>query len=115
MVVNEDVVLVISSEKMGEGNDELGGILIKSFIYALTDLEKIPSTIIFYNGGAKLTTKESPILEDLKKLEEAGAEILTCGTCLNYFGLTESLSVGKVTNMYTIAEKMDSAIKIIKP
>lgn len=110
-----NTIVVISSNKMGEGNDELGEVLMKGFIYALTELEKLPSSIIFYNGGAKLSTKGSPVLEDIKKLEKIGVEILTCGTCLNYYNLTEDLEVGKITNMYAIAEKMQKAGKIIKP
>jgi selenium metabolism protein YedF len=113
--INENTLMVISSDKMGEGDEEIGKVLIKNFIYALTEAESIPSTIIFYNGGAKLVAKDSPIIEDLKKLEELGVEILTCGTCLNYYNLTEELAVGKVTNMYTIVEKMNTFQKIIKP
>ena len=71
--------------------------------------------MLFYNGGAKLTTEGSASLEDLKKLEEQGVEILTCGTCLNYYGLTEKLRVGEVTNMYVIAEKQLQADCIIRP
>ena len=97
-------VAVISSNVMGNGDDELGKILIKGFIYAL-----------FYNGGAKLTTEDSESLEDLKKMEEEGVEILTCGTCLKHYGLMEKLMVGKVTDMYTIAERMTGADKVIRP
>ena len=75
-------VAVISSNVMGNGDDELGKILIKGFIYALSQMETHPDTILFYNGGAKLTTEDSESLEDLKKMEEEGVEILTCGTCL---------------------------------
>ena len=71
--------------------------------------------MLFYNGGAKLTTEGSASLEDLKKLEAQGVEILTCGTCLDYYGLTEKLQVGGVTNMYTIVEKLAGAGKVIKP
>ena len=71
--------------------------------------------MLFYNGGAKLTTEGSASLEDLKKLEEQGVEILTCGTCLNYYGLTERLAVGSVTNMYSIVEKLAGAGKVVKP
>ena len=108
-------VVVISSGKMGEGNEELGGVLMKGFIYALTQQDTLPSTILFYNGGAALTCEESPALEDLKSLEAQGVEILTCGTCLNYYGLTEKLKVGSVTNMYVITEKLTQADLIIKP
>lgn len=110
-----NMVVVISSSKMGEGNDELGAVLMKGFIYALTQQEELPATILFYNGGARLTCEEAPTLEDLKSLEAQGVEILTCGTCLNYYGLTEKLRVGGVTNMYVIAEKMTHASLIVKP
>jgi TusA-related sulfurtransferase len=100
---------------VGEVDNELGGILIKGFIYALTQQDELPSTMLFYNGGAKLTCEASPTLEDLKSLEAQGVEILTCGTCLNHYGLTDKLQVGGVTNMYVIAEKMMTAGLIIKP
>lgn len=108
-------VVVLRSGKMGEGNDELGTVLMKGFIYALTQLEELPETILLYNGGAPLSCEGSDSLEDLKSLEAQGVEILTCGTCLNYYGLTEKLAVGSVTNMYVIAETMSSADLIICP
>ena len=111
----ENTVIVINSDRMGNGNDELGKVLIKGFLFAVTQLEKLPKTMLFYNGGATLTAEGSDSLEDLKSLEAQGVEILTCGTCLNYYGLTEKLQVGSVTNMYTIVEKMAEADKIIKP
>ena len=110
-----DTIVVIASDKMGSGNDELGKVLIKGFIFAVTQLEELPKAIIFYNGGATLTAEGSDSLEDLKSLEAQGVEILTCGTCLNYYGLTDKLEVGSVTNMYTIVEKMAEAGKIIQP
>jgi len=111
----ENMIVVVSSDRMGNGNDELGKVLIKGFIFAITQLEKLPKTMLFYNGGATLTAEGSDSLEDLKHLEEQGVEILTCGTCLNYYGLSEKLQVGSVTNMYAIVEKMAGADKIIKP
>ena len=110
-----DTIVVIASDKMGSGNDELGKVLIKGFIFAVTQLEELPKAMIFYNGGATLTAEGSDSLEDLKSLEAQGVEILTCGTCLNYYGLTDKLEVGSVTNMYTIEEKMAEAGKIIQP
>jgi len=71
--------------------------------------------MLFYNGGASLTCKGSGSLEDLKSLEAQGVEILTCGTCLDYYGLTSKLAVGEVTNMYTIVETLAGAGKVIKP
>ena len=111
----KNLVVAVTSDRMGSGNDELGTVLIKGFIYALTQQEELPSTILFYNGGAKLTCEDAPTLEDLKSLEAQGVEILTCGTCLNYYGLTEKLQVGSVTNMYVIAEKMTQAKVVVKP
>lgn len=111
----KNVVVVISSSEMGTGDEKLGAVLMKGFIYALSQQEELPSTILFYNGGARLTCEAAPTLEDLKSLEAQGVEILTCGTCLNHYGLTESLRVGSVTNMYVIAEKMTQAGLIVKP
>lgn len=110
-----NLVVAISSGVMGEGNDELGEILIKGFLYALSQQDHLPRTLLFYNGGAALTCEASPSLTDLKSLEAQGVEILTCGTCLNFYGLTEKLQVGTVTNMYTIAEKLMQADLVVKP
>ncbi|MDO5424524.1 MAG: sulfurtransferase-like selenium metabolism protein YedF [Eubacteriales bacterium] len=113
--IRKDTVVVISSETMGNGDEALGKILMKGFLFALTQQDALPSTILFYNGGAKLTCEDAPTLEDLKSLEAQGVEILTCGTCLNHYGLTEKLQVGGVTNMYVIAEKMTQAGRLVKP
>lgn len=111
----ENTVVVIASATMGEGDPELGRLLMKGYIYALTQLDTLPKTLLFYNGGAALTCEGSASLEDLKSLEAQGVQILTCGTCLNHYGLTDSLKVGEVTNMYVIAETMAGAAKIVKP
>ena len=108
-------VVVISSDRMGEGDEELGKILIKGFIFAISEQEKLPDTMLFYNGGAKLTCNGSDSLEDIRSLEAAGVNVMTCGTCLNHYGLTEELAVGTVTNMYVIAETMTGADLIVKP
>ena len=108
-------MIVISSSKMGEGNDELGTVLMNGFLYAIGQQDTLPKTMLFYNGGATLTCEDSPALEDLKSLEAQGVEILTCGTCLNYYGLSDKLKVGEVTNMYVIAEKMTQASRLVKP
>ena len=112
---DDNTVVVISSDRMGTGNDELGKVLIKGFIFAVTQLDKLPKTMLFYNGGATLTTEGSDSLEDLKSLEAQGVEIMTCGTCLDYYGLKDKLAVGSVMNMYSIVETQAKATKIIKP
>ena len=111
----DNTVVVVSSDRMGTGNDELGKVLIKGFIFAVTQLDTPPKTMLFYNGGATLTAEGSDSLEDLKSLEAQGVEIMTCGTCLDYYGLKEKLQVGTVTNMYSIVETMAKAGRIIKP
>ncbi len=108
-------IVVISSEYMGEGDPRLGRALMKSYLYALTCQEELPDAVIFYNGGVKLTCGEGEVLEDLRSLEAQGVELLSCGTCLNFYDLTEKLQVGSVTNMYVIAEKMGKASLLIKP
>ena len=110
-----NTVVVVSSDKMGTGNDELGKVLIKGFLFAVSQLDELPKTILFYNGGALLTCEGSDSLEDLRQMEEEGVEILTCGTCLDYYGLKDKLKVGTVTNMYTIVETMNKADKILRP
>lgn len=111
----KNTLVVISSNTMGEGNPELGKTLLKGFIYALAQQDELPDQMLFYNGGAYLTCEGSPSLEDLKSLKEQGVEIRTCGTCLNFYGLTDKLQVGEITNMYDIVERMSKADRILKP
>ena len=110
-----DFVIAVDTATMGRGNDELGKALMKGFLFAVTQLDELPKTMLFYNGGATLTTEGSDSLDDLKSLEAQGVTIKTCGTCLNYYGLTEKLKVGEVTNMYDIVETMAKASKVVKP
>ena len=110
-----NTVVAIGSAGMGIGSDELGKTLMKGFLYALSHQEQLPGTILFYNGGAAIPTEGSASLEDLKNMEAQGVQILTCGTCLDYYGLKEKLAVGGVTNMYSIVETLSNAAKVIKP
>lgn len=109
------LVVVLSANTMGNGEEQLGKILMKSFIFALTKQDQLPETILCYNSGAYLTSDGSDSLEDLKSLEAEGVKILTCGTCLDFYGLKEKLAVGGVTNMYEIVEIMENAGSIIRP
>lgn len=109
------LVVAVDTAVMGRGSDELGKALMKGFLFAVSQLPELPETMLFYNGGAHLTCRGSDSLEDLKGLEAQGVEILTCGTCLNHYGLTEALAVGGVTNMYSIVEKLAGAGKVVKP
>ena len=109
------LVVVLSSNVMGTGDDKLGKALMKSYIFALTNVYPVPDTILCYNGGAFLTTEGSDSLEDLQNLEAAGTKIITCGTCLNFYGLTDKVKVGTVGNMYDIADILSHAGRIVRP
>ncbi len=111
----ENTVVVIDSLYMGKGDPELGRILMKGFIYTLSEMEELPKTVLFYNEGVKLVIGGAESLQDIKVLEERGVEILSCGTCLNFYGITEKLEVGSITNMYTILERQVKATRVIKP
>ena len=110
-----DTVVAVGSAVMGSGDDQLGAVLMKGFLYALSQMDRLPDTILFYNGGARLTTEGSQSLEDLRNLEAQGVKIRTCGTCLDFYRLKEKLQVGEVTNMYEIAETLAAAGKVIRP
>ena len=107
--------VVIASNRMGNGEEALGKALMKAFLFALTNTPDVPETILLYNSGAYLTCEGSDSLEDLKNLQDAGTKIYTCGTCLNFYGLTEKLQVGEVTNMYDIVDMQMKAARIIRP
>jgi len=112
--ISGPTVLVISSDSLGRGDEELGkSILMRSFIHTLSEVSPKPNKIIFINSGVKLVTKGSEVATDLRDLERQGVEILTCGTCLGYYELKEFVEVGQVSNMYTIAEELLQAGKII--
>lgn len=111
----KNLVIQVSSDAMGAGSDELGRNLMKAFIYAVTQQDELPATMLFYNGGAHLTCEGSPALDDLKALAEQGVEILTCGTCLKHYGIADKLAVGEVTNMYVICQKLEQASNIVRP
>ena len=109
------MLVVLSANTMGTGDAKLGTSLMKAFVFAMTKQDQLPDTILCYNTGAYLTCEGADTLEDLKLLESEGVTILTCGTCLDFYGLKEKLAVGGVTNMYDIVERMENAAQIIKP
>ena len=108
------VVVAVCSAEMGNGDPRLGRILMKSFLYSLTQLDELPQTVLFFNGGVRMTTEGSESIEDLKALESQGVEILSCGTCLDFYGLKDKLLVGGITNMYVIAQTMAGAGNVVK-
>jgi len=108
-------VVAITSDKMGEGDSELGYLLMTNFIKALKDLDKLPQHMVFYNRGVTLAVKDSPVVEHISDLEKMGVEIHLCATCVNYYKLEKNIEVGTLSNMYSIAEIMASAGNIVRP
>jgi selenium metabolism protein YedF len=112
-VATGPVVAIIRSDQMGQGEEALGHVLMRSFLHALTEVADRPDIMIFFNTGVRLTVADSEVLEDLQALEKNGVEILICGTCLDYFNLKGKIVVGQVSNMYTIAETMLAATRLV--
>lgn len=106
-------VALIGSDSMGRGSEELGKLLIKGFIFSLTQLDPLPEAVIFLNSGAYLTTEGANTVPDLLSLQEKGVAIYTCGTCANYYKLTESLAVGSITDMMKITTMLAKAAGVI--
>jgi selenium metabolism protein YedF len=108
-------VVAVSSDKMGEGDPQLGAILMKGFLNALNEQPVLPTHLVFYNSGAKMATKDSGVINSLQILEESGVEILVCGTCADFYGIKEQLGVGKISNMFTITETLARTGHVVRP
>ncbi len=108
-------VVFVTSDVLGSGDDKLGRILMEGFLNTLSDQDTIPDKIILMNTGVRLAVEGSPVLDSLRALTEQGCEILSCGTCLEYFSLKEKLAVGVVSNMYDIQSVLLEAASVIRP
>ncbi len=108
-------VVQITASTMGSGDDELGALLMRSFVKTQADLEIKPESMVFYNAGVKLCCEGSLLLDDIRALESSGIEIIACGTCLNYFELGDQLAVGRVTDMLEIAGRLAAAGRVVRP
>lgn len=106
-------VMMIGSDTLGRGSDELGSILMRTFIHTLGEGNQRPATIIFLNSGVRLVTSDSPVLDDLRSLESQGTEILACGTCIAHYELKDRVAVGQVSNMYSIVETILNADRVL--
>lgn len=111
--INRGQVLYVKSEHIGRGSDELGGILVKSLFNTLAESSVFPEKIIFVNSGVKLVCEGSDLVETLKSIEGKGVELLACGTCLNYYGLSEKVLVGKVSNAFEILSSLVEAERVV--
>lgn len=103
---------LITTDKLGKGSDDLGKILMKGFLYTISETKPYPDFLIFLNSGVKLTTSGSDSIDDLKKLSDAGVKIVSCGTCLDFFEIKSKLEVGAISNMYDIVETVTEAHKV---
>ncbi len=109
-----DLVVFIDSDTLGRGSEELGRILIRSLFHTLTEAGPRPHKLIFINSGVKLACEGSEVLEDLQTLSSGGVEVLSCGTCLDFFGLKEKIRAGRISNMYEIVDSLAKAGKVLK-
>jgi selenium metabolism protein YedF len=108
-------VMLVTSDRLGDGPEELGRLLMKNFIITLLDVRNPPDRMLFLNSGVMLTTEGSELLEALEKLGNMGVEVMSCGVCLDYFNRREMLKAGVVTNMFTIAETLLQAGSVVRP
>jgi selenium metabolism protein YedF len=106
--------MLITSDRLGEGGDDLGRLLMKNFIITLLDLDRLPERMLFLNSGVLLTTEGSEVLEALESLGKRDVEILSCGVCLDFYHRKDKLKVGSVTNMLTTAESLMDAGSVIR-
>lgn len=109
------LVMVISADTMGRGNEELGEVLMRAYVKTITSLSPLPAKIFFYNSGVKITATESDLIEPLRELAAQGVEIYSCGTCLDFLHLKDTLLVGQVTNMFEIMDAMAQARNVVSP
>lgn len=110
-----DFIIAITSDKMGEGDDDLGRLLMDNFIKAIKDLDTLPSKMVFYNKGVALGTEDSPVIVHLREIEKMGVTLLLCGTCIKFYSLEEKIKIGTVSNMFEITQVMAKAGNIVKP
>jgi len=108
-------MIAFSSDRMGEGDDELGRLLIQGFCNSIKEADDLPSTLVFYNSGVLLTIEGSTVLPAIKALEENGVRLLVCGTCIDYYDVKDKLGAGIISNMYDIMDCLTKAERIVKP
>ncbi len=115
MTPNKDLLLVIDSCGLGDGEPDLGEKLMKAFLSVLLESGDLPARILCMNSGVFLTTEGSPVLDIMKRYEEQGTDIISCGTCLDYYGRSDKLGVGRPTNMRETVHALLSFKKVLQP
>ena len=112
---NTEYVVCIRGELMGDGDPELGKVLMETFVDNLKLQEQLPTHVVLYNGGVKLATKQSPVCSSLSELEELGTRIMLCGTCIDHYGLQFDIGVGMISNMVVLTETLATAGHVVTP
>ena len=110
-----DYVVCIKSDLMGEGDPELGKLLMETFVDNLKLQELLPTHLVLYNAGVKLAMKQSPVCRSLAEIEAMGTRIILCGTCIDHYGIQYDICVGMISNMMVITETLASAGHVIYP
>ncbi len=108
-----DLVIMINTAHLGSGDDKLGALLMKNFLYALSETSPLPKRIFFLNSGVRLTVEGSECVDSIRKLADQGVAIESCGICLDYYHLKEALAVGSITNMYNVVETVSQAERVL--
>lgn len=108
-----DYVVVARSSRMGEGDPELGDLLVRGYLNALKGMDHLPTYIIMYNGGVKLSLEGTDTALALGELEDKGVSIIVCGTCVDYYKVKDKVSVGRISNMYQIATILAEAGHVV--
>ncbi len=112
--VSGTTVVFITADTMGKGDDELGRILMKNYLFTLAEMEAVPDKMLLVNAAVKLACEGSDALEALEKIACMGVDIASCGLCLEFFELKDRLQVGRTTNMLEVAESLQTAGRIIR-
>lgn len=107
-----DFVMVITGTGIGRGSGQLGALLMEELVQSISSMQPMPATLIFMNAGILLNVEGSGMEETLLELEAQGVEVITCGTCLDFYGMKDALLTGRIGNMYVILEKMAQAAKV---
>ena len=108
-IVEERQTILIKTSFLGVGDDSLGSTLMKGFIFTLTQSKPLPKKVMFLNSGVKLTTENEETVKNLQILEKEGTELVSCGTCLDFYNLKDKLKVGSVGNMYDIVDSLNQS------
>jgi selenium metabolism protein YedF len=110
-----DWIVLLKSPTMGQGPEELGKILLQAFLNTLLEKKPGPAKIILYNTAIQIALEGSPFVPSLQRLEKAGAKIMICGTCIDYFKVKSKIKVGTISNMQDILDAQLDASKVLEP